>query len=454
MFSVVLILFMAIINSWSFNRGFSNYVKDNERQRLSSVVASLQSVYMERGGWNWLESQPGMFRQLVQRTGVLLPPPGDPSARHSPPERPSPPRGPRNEGPGRLVLLDADKSVLAGQVNSSANLITLPIVVDEREIGYLGFREPRGIPGDLANVFSRQQMRSYAYAAVAMVLLSALLAIALASRIVRPILGVNQAVKIISGGDFTHQIESGRKDELGVLAKNINHLSRTLKANQNARQQWVAEISHELRTPVAVLQGELEAMQDGVVTIDNTAIDSLKAESVRLGLLINDLHDLSMSDVGALDYQMQPVDPGNILQQRVAASNTLTTQASLEVSVHVPEESVGINGDPKRLAQLFDNLLQNSVRYTDAGGMIAIRLTTEAQDCVVDWTDSSPGVSKEQLPHLFDALFRADGSRSRDTGGSGLGLAIVKKIVEAHGGSVHAYHSDLDGLGIQIRLPM
>ena len=461
LFSVVLIALLAVINSWSFNRGFSKYVLDTATQRLGPTVEALQDAYIEYDGWEWVETEPYLLREVWQFGRPVERPLGR-AIDNRRQDRPNPDvevrgvgRGERRgDGRGRLVLLDSERKTLLGQPIPPDRLVALPIIVEEQTVGYLGFREPRGIPGDLAAVFTKQQLRSYAYAAVAMVVLSAILAIVLASRVVRPILSVKKAVQTISGGDYEHQIETKRQDEVGDLARNINQLSQTLKNNQTARQQWMAEISHELRTPVAVLQGELEAMQDGITAVNEEAVDSLHAESVRLGLLINDLHDLSMSDVGALDYQMQAVDVGDILQQRLQASHTLMTQAGLNVSLDIPAMPILINGDSKRLAQLFDNLSQNSIRYTETDGNIVIRLTKERNECVLDWSDSSPGVSDDQLPKLFNALYRTDDSRSRETGGSGLGLAIVKKIIDAHGASVRAYHSDMQGLGIQIRFPL
>ena len=452
LFSLVLILLLAAINSWTFNRGFSKYVIENEKQRLSSTVETLQGVYTEHGSWDWVQSQPDLFRDIVPPP--RLPPRADRLRANSRSERSGPPRGSRNDRPGGLTLMGANKQVLLGEKKSASAWVTLPIVVNEEEVGYLGFPEPRRVPGGLAELFIQQQLRNYAYATAAIVLLSALLAIALASRVVRPILSVKKAVQTISGGNYTHTVESNRIDEIGDLAKDINHLSNTLKHNQRARHQWMAEISHELRTPVAVLQGELEAMQDGVVSLNREGIDSLHAESVRLGLLINDLHDLSMSDLGALNYRMESVDVAGILQQRLHISNALIVQADLDISVHAPEQPIYVRGDPQRLAQLFDNLLQNSVRYTDAGGKIVVHLSVDSNDCVLNWNDSSPGVSDEHLPHLFNALYRTEDSRNRDTGGSGLGLTIVSKIVDAHSGTVNAYHSNMNGLGVQIRLPV
>lgn len=443
--SIVLIALMAAYNSWSFDRGFTNFVVENEKQRLQPVVASLKEAYAQDKSWDWIEEQPEKMRELLRLNGRGA------KARRSDKKN-------RNGGPARsrtrLLLVDESKRLLFGRNLPSKNVVWQPIDFDGDTIGYLGIREPKGLPGELESVFAAQQLRNYGYTAVAMILLSALLAIALASRIIKPMLKVNKAVGHITGGEYQYRIDSERQDEIGDLSRNINQMAYTLEKNQNARQQWMAEISHELRTPVAILQGELEAIQDGIRKLDDSAVSSLYAESVRLGRLIDDLHELSLSDIGAMNYHLETTDLGEVLKHRLEAGSSLISQANLSVALQASSEPIEIQADPQRLAQLIDNLLQNSVRYTDEGGEIVINLSRESGNVVLDWADSTPGVTDEQLPNLFSPLYRAEQSRNREHGGSGLGLAIVEKIVTAHEGKIQAFHSAQGGLRVQVSLPV
>ncbi len=446
LFSVLLIALMAVLNSWSFNRGFTNYVVDIEKQRLRSLGEQFAAEYEHNKGWEWIDSNPEILRSILLSAR--------PDGRRSEGRR----RGLSDDAPrgrlrSRILLVDSDKNLLVGREVPQHNVQWEPIMLADSPIAYFGIREPRGLPGELADVFIASQLKKYGYAALATVILSALLAMALASRIVKPILRVNSAVKHITNGEYTHRINSSSKDELGDVARNINQMAYTLESNQSARQQWMAEISHELRTPVAVLQSELEAMQDGVYTPDAAAIDSLHAESVRLGLLIDDLHELTLSDVGSLNYRMEPLDFSELLDQRLFLAKATLAQAQLSVSFNDSHVSSIINGDAQRLSQLIDNLLQNSVRYTDQGGAIEIRLLVSDNALTLSWSDSTPGVNDNQLPHLFNLLYRTEESRNREFGGSGLGLAIAKKIVLAHQGTIEASHSSSGGLRIQVQLP-
>jgi len=440
--SLALIALMALFNVWSLNRGFNDYVVENERTRLAPIIEGLQSGYQVEQNWTWLVQDPKAIKALFEQDRT--------ENRGAPQER----GRTRRVSKQRITLLDANRDLLVGRSIPTKNVVWDPIQVDDEIIAYLGIREPRGLPGEIEEVFITQQVNSYVYAAMAMAFLSGLLAIGLASRIVTPILKVNSAVKQITGGEYEHSIPTARRDEIGDLSRNINQMAHTLSQNQTARQQWMAEISHELRTPVAILRGELESIQDGIKTLDASAIDSLHAESVRLGRLIDDLHELTLSDIGALTYKMVPTDLSLVFNKRLKASATLTENANLTITVHGTEHPNYMNGDAQRLAQLIDNLMQNSVRYTDDGGQIDLVLSQTATELVLNWSDSAPGVYDEQLPRLFDSLYRAEESRNRDHGGSGLGLAIVKNIVTAHQGSIRAYHSGLGGLGIEIRFPL
>ena len=284
-----------------------------------------------------------------------------------------------------------------------------------------------------------------------MVLLSALLAAPLASRIVKPILKVSKTVGEISDGNYAHRINTNRKDEIGELARDINKLGQSLESNRGARQRHFAEISHELRTPVTVLQAELEALQDGIRELDHNSVNSLHTETVKLKRLIDDLQTLSLADTGALDYKMQQLNLTEILQTHV--SKLIAKKIGLTVSLSAPDIPIFINADQTRITQLIDNLTQNTVRYTDQPGTLNITVVEDQNNIMFSWADSAPGVATDALSKLFDPLFREEASRNREHGGAGLGLSIVKKIVEAHNGTCEAIHSDLGGLKVIINFP-
>ncbi len=443
----LLIALLAGIADTSFNRGFLDYVNRVEQRRLQPLRTALIEGYERHGDWSWIDGRPVAWQALVRSNARsddrrTRPPPSD---RDSPRDRP-----PFSE---RLpVLTDADRRTLAGRTDATG-LAWTPLTLDGRTVGYLGARPLRRVPSGLEELFAARQRRSFLIASLALLPVSALMAWLLTTRIVRPLDRLNAAVARIGDGDFAMRLPENRKDELGELSGRVNRLAAALETNLGARRRWLAEISHELRTPVAVLQAELEAMQDGVSPVDEAALASLHGETARLSRLIDDLRDLTLADAGALDYRFERLDLPGLVAERLEAARTRLAEGDIELVVR-SDGPVPVHADGQRLAQLIDNLLQNSLRYTDPGGRLEVR--TERGDDVarLRWEDSAPGVPASDLPHLFDPLYRVDDSRRRETGGSGLGLAIVGRIAEGHGGRVRASSSGLGGLAIELELPL
>lgn len=463
--SGILIATLYAFNSWSFNRGFLNYINNSEIQALQPLQATLSESYAETGSWDWLAQNRSLWPKLVNDLNRDTR--RNPRDRAQGQSRPADDadRGRSNESDGpkhrpppsgrnpRIVLADENQQIIFGRLEPNRPVQWLPITIDTSVVGYLGYKPSAKLPGQLDNVFADQQKRSFAIVSLLMVALSALLAAILSSRIVRPVLKVSDAVSEISHGKYDHRVDASRQDELGDLSRDINQLAYTLEHSRTARREWIAELSHELRTPVAILQSEIEAIEDGIRTLDLQAINSLHAETLRLSHLINDLHDLSLSDIGALEYKMAPLNLLALVDERTIAVGSLRVEKKIALQVNATSSNFPINGDRHRLGQLLDNLLQNSLRYTDEGGQIQIDLSQDTEGVYLVWQDSTPGLTNEQLPLLFEPLFRAEESRNRTQGGSGLGLTIAQKIVLAHQGSIEVTHSPLGGLAVTIQFP-
>ncbi|MBF0154902.1 MAG: response regulator [Magnetococcales bacterium] len=233
-------------------------------------------------------------------------------------------------------------------------------------------------------------------------------------------------------------------------------LSAALKSQEEQnlnRRRWMADISHELRTPLAVLRAQVEAMQDGIHPADATTLGVLHGEVMGLSRLVDDLYLLARADLGALSVEMNPVEPLAILEDLLESFAQRLAGAGITLEMHLPAERPWVTlGDPRRLRHLLTNLVENSVRYTDAGGRLLVTVVVEADALLVRFDDTPPPVPVEELPRLFDRFYRAESSRSRDHGGSGLGLAICQGIVAAHGGTIAAAPSPLGGLRIDVVL--
>ncbi len=461
--AVCVVVSMFVIMRWSLDRGFIRYVNQVEQERLESLAASLEDAYGAEGSWGFITENPRRWRQLVRQA---LPEEArearPPEEGHGPresrePPRPAPPPHPRMGQPfeQRLLLLDGDRAELFGHADPSGPVELRPLMQDGTVIGFLALKPRKALSDSHQVRFVREQQQAFALIALVIIALAALLSIPLARRLVRRVRALAAATHRLTAGVYETRIETGASDELGLLARDFNGLAQALEEAEQTRRQWVADISHELRTPLAILRGEIEALQDGVREPTPQAIDSLHEEVLRLARLVNDLYELSLSDVGALTYRKADVDLGALLRESLALYAPDLAAREIALEVCIPEKERGmVHADAGRLHQLFGNLLENSLKYTDPGGKLCVKLEVGKERVRVALSDSAPGVPEEDLPKLFDRLYRVENSRNRALGGAGLGLALCRNIVEAHGGVIEAHPSSLGGLSITVELPL
>ncbi|XTZ39789.1 two-component system sensor histidine kinase BaeS [Salmonella enterica] len=460
---------LLIIMHWavrvSFERGFIDYIKHGNEQRLEMLSDSLAEQYAQHGNWQFLRNNGRMIFQLLRsferdndhnedRPGGPEPemnPGPDEEARREPPPPPGmPPHGWRT----LFWVIDQNKKVLVGpRAPLPADGTRRAIVVNNVNVGWVVASPVERLTRNTDINFDRQQRRTSWMIVALATLLAALATFPLARGLLAPVKRLVEGTHKLASGDFSTRVKPGSHDELGRLARDFNQLASTLEKNQQMRRDFMADISHELRTPLAVLRGELEAIQDGVRQFTPESVISLQAEVATLTKLVDDLHQLSMSDEGALAYQKKSVDVVSLLEIAYGAFRERFASRNLTLELAVPTEAT-IFGDPDRLMQLFNNLLENSLRYTDSGGRTQIEATTWHNTLRLRISDSAPGVSDEQLKRLFERFYRTEGSRNRASGGSGLGLAICLNIVEAHGGAIHAGHSPFGGVSITVELPL
>lgn len=469
---VVLIGTQAFVQ-WSFQRGLVELADAREQERIERISDQLIEIYRRDRSWKPLLDNPRLWiGAIIGRRNPHLDrgPEPDPLERRPPWLRESldePGRWPpqrilehrlRPERPIplelRLMLLNRDGSTVYGRDSLIADTRRYPLRLDGEIVGQLALLPGSPVPEGAELRFRANQGERFWIIALGMLALSAALAYPLSRRLIRPVQGFQDAARRLAAGDFSARVPTGGSDEIARLGRDINALAAALEHNEQARRRWVADISHELRTPIALLRAELEALQDGVRTLDSTALDGLHNDVLRLGRLVDDLYELSTTDIGALGYRMEDTDVAEILSADVDAFRRAFEEAGLSIMLHdtLPEPT-SIRADPQRLSQLFRNLMRNSLKYTDAPGELTISLRQTSDALNIEFHDTAPGVPDAALPRLFERLYRVDSSRSRHTGGAGLGLAIASNVAEAHGGTITAKASPLGGLLIRITLP-
>lgn len=383
----------------------------------------------------------------------------DPASSTPPPyPGPSPRDGWREPPPGfhhppPIALYDAGRHRIAGYPPPPGTPLHA-LSSGGKLVGWLSVARPGGPFYAADQRFQMQQSRATWVIVIAAAVLSALVSMVLARLILAPVRRIVRATHRLAEGQYAVRVPERGSDELSQLAGDFNRLAESLAAAERARRNFIADISHELRTPLAVLRGEIEALEDGVRRPDAGTFASLQAEIALLSKLIDDLHELSLADIGALSFEMIAVDLARVAE--IAAESFVDRLGAKRIALEtrIPAGPVLVSGDPHRLAQLLQNLLENALRYTDAGGSVRVAVGASGRHVQLDVLDSHPGVPEPMLGQVFERLFRVDASRSRQSGGSGLGLALCKHIVEAHGGSIAARRSPLGGLWIMMLFPL
>lgn len=255
-------------------------------------------------------------------------------------------------------------------------------------------------------------------------------------QIVAPLDRVTTAARRVAEGDLTQRVKTSGSGELAELGKSFNQMATTLSRDQRLRQNMVADIAHELRTPLSILQGNVEAMLDGVLDTNTENLNSLHQETKLLSRLIDDLRTLSLAEAGQLKFYPEAIDMREVSSQVIDGFQTQFATKNLKVSLEATEDMPLAWVDSDRTAQVIRNLVSNAFNYTPEGGSITLRLTPGREGITVSVIDTGSGIPADDLPHVFNRLYRVDRSRTRSTGGSGLGLAIVKQLVEDQGGRV------------------
>ena len=346
-----------------------------------------------------------------------------------------------------LTLIDADGTVrytglpqMAGQQFSQEQLEHgVPVDVDGETVGWVHFAD---LPAQdfvlletpesefLANV-----NQAVLLGALVAMLVALLVGILLARTISRPVREVTAATQIVSGGDLGYQVPVRTKDELGELAIAFNKMSADLALSNEQRRQMTADIAHELRSPLSVILGYMEALSTGKLEPKAETFGIMYAKGQQLQHLIDELRTLALADAGELKLTRRPVLPKMLLEHTALAFMVQAQEKDITLQVEAGDMLPEIQVDSERMSQVLGNLVNNAIRHTPEGGQIT--LSAGATDDAVQLRvgDTGPGIDPADLPHIFDRFYRSDKSRQQN-GESGLGLAIAKSIVEAHGGTI------------------
>ncbi|WP_076537893.1 HAMP domain-containing histidine kinase [Shewanella sp. UCD-KL21] len=487
--SIVLLATLSLAR-WSFDQGFLNYINTLEQERLGRLSTAVADLY-QQSAFNWQNITVAQYRQLL-RLHAPGPAPrpfvrGDTSANRQgmpPPDRRPPHLSEHKKPAGSAVehrqpphkrpdskrwdrsaiskarfgpptgIYDNDGSLLAGDAIEDRNKATyVPVTYKGELIAKLYSSPIVKVNSESAAIFSQQQLWTTLWIGLGCLLLASIISWLLARFLLVPVKEVVKGISYLSKGNYNERFSQQRQDELGQLMNDIDHLAMILDKTRTAKNRWFADISHELRTPLSILCGEIDAIKAGIRQFDQQQLESLEQEVIRIKHLVDDLYQLSLSDVGGLKYNIQPMDLTECISDTIASlGNKISAKGLAYRFNHI--EPVLINADKMRMQQLVSNVILNSVAYTDSPGNIDIDLIQQNTKVLLLINDTKPSVATAECELLFEALHRQDSSRVRRSNGAGLGLTICRNIVEAHKGTITARPSNLGGLCIEIVLPL
>jgi len=330
----------------------------------------------------------------------------------------------------------------------------IPIIVnEEREgtllVGEIG-RSAYVTPED--SEFLEGTMRSALLGGGIATGVAVVLSLVLIAQFLRPLGKLTRATERIAQGDLPKAIDIRSRDEIGRLGHSFSQMVDGLRTSEKLRQTMTADIAHELRTPVTIIQGTLEAILDGVYDASDSTIAPIYEETLHLGRLIDDLRDLAQAEAGELHLEKEPTDVG-VLARQVAETVIAAVESAPRLVIHADPDLPTIDVDPMRFRQVLANLVSNAARHTPVEGEIRIDVRRVRTGIELRVSDTGTGIAREDLPHLFERFYRGDPARNR-TGGTGLGLAITKQWVEAHGGTIWAENRPTTGARFVVQIPI
>ena len=466
-FALLLTLSIAFAVSYiSTQKRFISFSFDTLKEQLIPLEEEINEVYEQHQSLDLFKNDPKAWPIIVRRTlrftrdinADRRPPP--------PPEHAPPLKGKQfkhsskslHEAQKRfartLSLYDAEKQNIAKAKIPPKKSYWHPVKNEDRVIAYISFEKPRYVLKKSEALFLQNLLTLFTQISIVMIIISVIASAIISRWFLSPISKISISSRKVARGDLSTRVDYSSDDEIGELCKNFNEMCAKLEANEKARRQWVADISHEMRTPVAVLKAQIEAMLDGIRPLTHESLTLLSTKIESLEQLINDLYELALSDSGNLKLNLNETDLDELIDTFIEDNLARANSKGFDLIYHSELNSITyLTVDALKILQILNNILNNSLHYTDAPGEIIWHLSDSGQNLVLETEDSAPGVEVKELEKIFDRLYRIEKSRSRATGGAGLGLALSRNIAQAHGGSLCASTSELGGLKLTLTLP-
>ncbi len=393
--------------------------------RAAAVVSALDNAYRAADGWPGADFRPAVALVEVAGSALVV------EARD-----------------GRQLLTAGTAGLFKDPL---AAMASRHLTADGREIGTVDLAFPHGGLTPAERKLRSDLVTAVAVSAVIAAAVALVVAIFVAKGLVRPIRRLSEAARALESGATSIRVgEQNGPGELVELAGAFDSMAASLERHEQLRQEMVADVAHELRTPVAILQAETEALVDGVSVPTPEALVSLHDESLRLGRMVQDLQTLASADAAGLSLERSEVDLAAVAARAADSLEGRFSSAGVRLVRYLSPATVW--ADPSRLRQVVANLLANAAKFTPSGGTVSLVVNSDLRRARLEVADTGPGIPNDERERVFERFFR--GSLGRKAGGSGIGLAVVKDLVEAHGGEVQLENPPVGGSRFVVFIPL
>ncbi len=409
---------MVLIVQRTLDMGFREYLNIRDSEVNPEQIERLESYFASNGSWSGAES-------ALSGRGA---------------------GGGGGSGRGATILVTDLDGVIAASTDSvqigtslsaESMAVALPLVVDDIQVGWL-FRQSPGVAalGAAEVAFLDESNRWLTIAGLGATILALVVGSALAWTLARPLRELTYAVHDLSVGQLGRQVQTQGTVEVEALAAEFNMMSKALAEAETLRQRMAADVAHELRTPVSVLRGHLEAMLDGVYPLDSAHVAVAHDQTIHLARLVEDLRVLTLAEAKRLPLERIQLNPAVLIAQLLEAFEPLALDGNIRLTREISSNLPNISADVTRIRQVLSNLLTNALRHTPDGGEIVIQVMCVQRGVRFSVANTGSGISEADVDRVFQPFWRAEAARERDSGGSGLGLAISREIVALHGGTL------------------
>ena len=424
----------AVLVNLAFGQQFGAYLSAQQQTEGHRIVSELSSSYLAERGWSQAALQPVGAAAAMEGVDLTV-----------------------ENGHGQMLwptttsassgMAAMDRAMMGSGKFGAA--VHLPISVDGRVVGTAVVAFSGGSQSGADSALRGSVDRLAALAALIATLVALGTGTLLARRVTGPVRTLTTAAKGLAGGDWSARVDSVRTDELGEMARAFDHMAETLSEEDSLRRTFIADVAHELRTPLAVVRAELEAIEDGLIPLDPAALASFAEEVERLCRLVGDLETLALADAAGFSLHLKLQSLAPVVEGAVNGFAGTAQAKGVPIGLHLDEDALA-EIDGTRIAQVVANLVSNALKFTPTGGRVDLRLHQVGGFAMLEVTDTGPGIPPQDLGHVFERFWRGGAPHA---GGSGIGLAVVRELVEAHGGQVDVTSEFGKRTAFTVRLP-